>query len=1023
MPNEQISTGRVSFSIFGATAKCGLQLWQLGLCILVGLALNGTFAFANTNDYAITTWRMKDGLPLDTVRSLLQTRDHYLWIATPNGLARFDGTRFVVFEAANTKNLPNNLVTAMHEDDQGNLWLGLETGELVRYRHGQFFVLPKIKGWPAASVACFVSGAQGQFFALSQWGAILEITNSSPGFLLRSGAPNRVQDLIKDLDGKVWVKQADGFSLLSNGKIIPASDVPPAVNPPSIAFTARDGGIWILDKSRLRRWRNGGWVEDRGASPPLLSEVPIAVETTTGRIMAGSFRQGLYLSETNGTIAQLSIGQGLQSDWINCVLEDHEGGMWVGTSGGGLSRIRPAVFSSLLVGGEIPPCALLSVARGTNDDLWFGSEGEGVLHFEAGKWSDLSEDNGLTHPIVRSVLCDRHGTVFAGTWGGGLFQLKSNHFVRAEGWTRTLDDVMCLYQDRQGNLFAGTRVGLLQLRSNVWDFVKHHDQSLSGDIRSIAVDGQGALWVGTAGAGLWCLQGDDLKRYGPADGVRSDNIWAILPDRYDANTVWVGTQGDGLLRIRNGKVSSFTTDQGLPANTICNLVEDNDQRLWLATYEGIVQVTKDDLNTCADGSTETVRSRVFDVSDGLISRDFSAGKQPTACRTTDGKMWFATSKGVAVLPPDLADTRPRALPPPVNIELVLANDVEVAGPDAAANVQLGPGLQRLEIQYGAVSFTSPGQVHFRYRLRGLEDSWVNAETRRIVHYSHLPPGDFIFEVKASNSDGEWSTAPTVFEFSVRSFWWQRRPVQFAGLTAGVLAAISTTYLLTRARQRRKLAALHQQNALERERIRIANDIHDDLGANLTRISMLSDMVSAEVKLASGTASMVGEIAGCARSSVSALDEIVWAVNPRHDTMDGLLDYVSNYCHAFLEDTGVLLQLTLPPPQPTIAINSELRYGVLMIIKETLNNSVKHAGPCTLHLTIKAENHQLEVLISDTGRGFQVSDRSTGTRSGLTSMTERATALGGTLEIQSQPGAGTRVLFRVPLWKNSTHHDE
>jgi hypothetical protein len=339
---------------------------------------------------------------------------------------------------------------------------------------------------------------------------------------------------------------------------------------------------------------------------------------------------------------------------------------------------------------------------------------------------------------------------------------------------------------------------------------------------------------------------------------------------------------------------------------------------------------------------------------------------------------------VAVLEPKLADTRPSTPPPPVNIERVLANDVEAVATTGAAKVQVGPGLQRLEIQYGAVSFTSPDRVRFRYRLQGLESSWVDADTRRIVHYYHLPSGDYTFEVKASNSDGVWSTAPTMFAFSVKPFWWQRRPVQFAGLTAGALTVIGATYF---------------------------------------RISMLSDMVSNDTKLAGGTVTMVEEIAGCARSSVSALDEIVWAVNPRHDTMDGLLDYVSNYCHGFLEDTGVLLQLALPPHQPAVAINSELRYGILMIIKEALNNVVKHAGPCTLHLTIKTDGHQLGGSIADSGGGFEVAKPKADARSGLTSMTERAIALGGTLEIHAKPGAGTQILFRVPLQKTPAHHHE
>jgi signal transduction histidine kinase/ligand-binding sensor domain-containing protein len=963
---------------------------------------------------AVTTWRMQEGLPLDTVRALMQTRDHYLWIATLNGLARFDGTRFVLFEAANTPNLPNNLVTALHEDDQGNLWLGLETGDIARWQQGEFTLLPKVPQWPRASVERFVADGPGKFYALSQWGAVLEITNSSPGFLIRPNPEQRVLNLIRDHDGRIWAQRRDGFAVLDKGRIVPTSEAPPVENPPIIAFTARAGGIWILDKTRLRRWRAGRWVEDRGPSPPLHSEVPIAQECSTGQILAGSFRQGLYVSQTNGSIDRIGTEHGLESDWINCVMEDHEGGWWVGTSGGGISRIQPAAVAQLPVATNIPPCSLLSVSAGLDDAVWFGSEGEGVLRYQNGIWSDWSEDSGLDHPTIRSILCDRAGTIWAGTWGGGLRQMVSNRFELARGWTRHLDDVTCIYQDAQGDLYAGTRVGLMQLQSNAWNFVQHKGENLFGDIRCIAVDQRGGLWVGTAGDGLWHL-GEErtLKRYSHANGLRTDNVWAIAPDRQDPGVVWVGTQGNGLVRVRHGDLFSFTSAQGFPANTVSGMVEDEAGKLWLATYEGIVCVDKKDLNRVADERGESLPARLFDFSDGLTTLNFSAGRQPTVARTSDGRIWFVTTQGAAVLKPEIANARRRTLPPSVQLEKVVANDSVVINPAAKPPLTLGPGLQRLEIYYGAVSFTSPKRIHFRYRLRGLEESWVHAETRRNVNYSHLPPGNYTFEVKASNSDGEWGDHHMSFALVVKPTFWQRRSVQFTSLGAATLLMVGSTYGITRARQRRKLAALKQQHALERERARIAHDIHDDLGANLTRISMLSDIAQADSNVPPDTATMVGQIAACARTSVNALDEIVWAVNPRHDTLDALLDYVSHYCHSFLEETNISLQLALPAQQPALPVTSETRYGILMVLKEALNNVVKHSSASTVRVAIRFDGRKLQLEVQDNGRGTRVSE-SPLTGDGLASMRERAAKLGGYLTMEAAESRGTGVRLVIPL---------
>ncbi len=339
--------------------------------------------------------------------------------------------------------------------------------------------------------------------------------------------------------------------------------------------------------------------------------------------------------------------------------------------------------------------------------------------------------------------------------------------------------------------------------------------------------------------------------------------------------------------------------------------------------------------------------------------------------------------------------------------------MEILLPTENPPLSLGPGLQRLEIRYGTVSFTSPSRVRFRYRLEGLEDSWVSAENRRSVNYAHLPPGNYAFHVKASNSDGEWSDQPTVLAMVVRPYLWQRRSVQAAGIAVAALLMIGITYGLTRARQRRKLAALKQQHALEQERARIAHDIHDDLGANLTRISMLSDIAQADSNVPPDTASMVGQIADCARTSVTALDEIVWAVNPRHDTLDALLDYVSHYSHSFLEETNIRLQLALPAQQPPLPVTSETRYGILMVLKEALNNVVKHSCASTVRVAIRFDGRELQLEVQDNGRGTGVSEGKI-TGNGLASMKERAAKLGGHLTMEAAEIRGTVVRLAVPL---------
>ena len=993
----------------------GERWFRLIVWLALSFFLLWMHPLAAERGFSITNWTTKDGLPQDSVRALIQTSDRYLWVATPNGLARFDGSRFVVLEAATTENLPNNLVSAMCEDDRGTLWFGLESGELARYKDHEFSVVSEVDGWPSTTVDRIVDCGNGRILALSHNGQIMEVVDGAATRLYVAKEGRQYGDVVKDRDGPVWVLEGEEILLFDDHSMKTEVKVPPPPDLPAIMFPARKGGLWILDRNHLRRWRDGKWVEDRGSSPPLQSLFPIVKECADGAIIAGSFRQGVYIISPDGDTSQITKEDGLRSDWINCVASDDEGGMWVGTSGGGLARISDELFTSQCDFGDIESCSILSVSGGSQGELWLGTQGEGVIMWDGATWRRWKTEDGLERETVRSILCDRDGRVWAGTWGGGVYELAGERFRPAMGWTRHLDDVMCLYQADDGVIYAGTRVGLLKRVDEAWEFVQTQDGDLYGDIRSLAVDRRGALWVGTAGGGIGCLEDGYLIKYGRSEGLRTDNVWSIQPDLDDVNIVWAGTQGGGLSLIQNGKVETFTKSDGIPGNTISGMTDDGQGRLWLATEEGVACIRKSDVWAFVSGSNSMIYSKVFDSSDGLVSHNFSSGTQPTVCARGDGSLWFATSLGVAGLDLGKALAKSVPPPPPVIAEKLLVNDQVWRIPPGGEEITLPAGTQRLELGYGAVSFSSPKRIRYAYRLRGLEESWVSADTRRMVYYSHMPPGSYRFEVMASTENGHWEGAPTELKLRIEPNFWQIPWVQRVGVAALVVAVIVVTYFVARLRQKRNLAELRQQHLILKERERIARDIHDDLGANLTRISMLSDMTVSDPHLSEDTNSMVGSIAACARNSVTSLDEIVWAINPRHDTLEGLFDYLSHYCHDYLEETEISLILEIPDDFPKVGITSETRYGILMIVKEALNNVVKHAGPCSVRLAVTENQGTVSVLLEDDGLGFDSSGCRTESN-GLASMEARVRKLSGRIERRSELGRGTRIFFEIPVTK-------
>jgi len=568
-----------------------------------------------------------------------------------------------------------------------------------------------------------------------------------------------------------------------------------------------------------------------------------------------------------------------------------------------------------------------------------------------------------------------------------------------------------LYESKAGELWIGTTLGLQRYVNGKLTLVAGKDELKVPDVRAITETSDGTLWFGTSGSGLASLREGTLKHFQKHEGLSSDFVHCLYADT--DGTLWIGTADNGLCRLKKGNFSSISLGEGLSSSAISHIVDDGEGNLWLGSQRGILRVSKADLNHCADGGTRTVHCLSYGKEEGLASQSCPGGFEPGACKASDGRLWFPTTKGIAIVDPTNITTN--RVPPPVVIEEFTVDGKAVTGLGA----QIPPGKQRFEVRYTGLSFAAPDRVRFRYRLDGLETDWVEAGTRRIAQYSYLKPGKYSFHVIACNNDEVWNETGASLDFTVQPHFWQTWWFLMVTMATGVGAVGGGVSLLAHRRERRKLAQLEKQQAVEKERARIARDIHDDLGASLTRIAMLSQTMRTNLEGNSNEASAAERVNSIARELTRAMDEIVWAVNPRHDTLDSLATYLGGFAQDVLTPAGIRCRLNMPVCLPALAVTAEVRHNVFLAFKEILHNVLKHAKASEVEISMETTPAGFALIIADNGCGFalhpmKVTSVGPGEKqptrggNGLLNVRKRLEDLGGHCEWETAPGLGTQV---------------
>ncbi len=745
---------------------------------LLALPARGLDPQRSLSQYAFDDWTVEHGLPQDRVNAVAQTADGYLWLGTMEGLARFDGESFASLGRHNTPGLADNRVRALVRDAADDLWIGTEAG-LCRQRRRGFECWGARDGLAAGVVWALAPDGRGGVWVGTDGGLSRFKDGRFTTWRRADGLPSdRVQALALAPDGALWVGTADAglarfregsFEIFGRAQGLVQREI-------SALLVDRAGTLWVggLDGSLERL--------ERGAFRPVWARhgafrVNALVEDREGSVWVG----GPGLARVRGERVDLPpAGHPLAQSQVMGLFEDREGSLWCGTYGAGLARLRDARFVGVTVADGLSSSYVKSVTVAPDGRVFVGTYGGGLNVIEDGRVKVVDVARGLPANEVRSVLVDREGAAWVGTTNG-LARLEGER-VRTWGTGDGLpgSTVHSLQLGPDGTVWIGTNGGLARWsggRLTPWGQAEGLPQAQVGPV---LVARDGAVWVGTYGAGLVRLRDGQATRFGEREGLLGQTVLALHQD--SRGTLWVGSSDGGLARLTGERFLSFTTRDGLHDDGVFSILEDRQGQLWLPGNHGISRVSPADIERFTRGELPAIPSVVYGTADGMPGRQCSGGSLPNAWQGPDGRLWFATSQGLALLDP--ARTPPVAQAPPVVIASARIEG-RTFSPPLPTGVVLGPGEGRLEFRYAALTFLATERVRYRYKLEGFDRDWVEAGRRRDAYYTNIPAGQYAFRVVAASGDGLWNDVGATFALELRPRAWERRSVQ-ALLAGGVL---------------------------------------------------------------------------------------------------------------------------------------------------------------------------------------------------------------------------------------------
>ena len=958
--------------------------------IWVGAGDNGVSKYDGIN---FTNYSMREGLSGNSVTSIIETRNGNIWIGTYNGITLFDGVNCIQF--TEKEGLGNNHILSMMEDKTGNLWLGTQGGGITKF---------ELKN---------LEEGKGVF----------------THYTTKEGLPgNNVTSCIEDNNGNMWFGTNYGVTQFNGNRFLHIAPWDGFDNTPiSALLQDRNGNTWIGSGNGIAKFNGKSFIrysEKEGLSDNHVSSM---IEDKKGNIWISTILGGLNKFDGK-RFTHFNQAQGLTNNKVIRIAEDKQGNIWCSTEGGGINKLNDASFSykldkSIFDYGRVRP-----IMKDAEGNLWFGTETGGLFKFDNTSIVKYIIKNPDQNYGLRSILADKTGSLWLGTTdGGGLIRFDRKNFTRfSERDGGTTLNVMSLIEDKNGAIWWGTfGNGIKKMTKNnlpgnkmsLVDFSVSEGLS-SNRVMTVFEDKAGNLWFCTEGGGLGKYDGTHLINYTEKEGLFSKTITSIAEDE-DGN-LWLGTLGAGVCKFDGKQFIYYTEQQGLSNNNVWSVLEDSLGHFWFGTDKGLTLFIPQKDSLTALKNKYTIYN--FGSHDGLKAIDFNLR---SVCIDNNNRIWWGTGKGVPTF--DLNNEFNSYVPRSLSMNFIEINDRHYDFRnlhDSAKNkitfskvtpfynypddLSLAYDQDHLTFHFSAIDWSAPDKIKYSYRMIGLDEGWSSPSAAVTADYRNLQHDNYEFQVKAIGQSQVW-TKPFIYNFTIRPPWWLTWWFKLfvACIALAILFVVIRFIYLYQLRKQK--AVLEKKLAVQFERQRISSEMHDDIGAGLSGVRLLTEMTKTKFK----DPQSISEIEKIYQSvgDVSArMKEVIWSLNTENDSLSSLIGYLQKQARQMMEHFPCNFSITMPEKIPEIKISGEARRHIYLATKEALHNIIKHSGADRVEMNIACEN-KLRITIADNGKGMNPQENIP-EGNGLKNMNNRMKQINGLFILKNENGL--HLTFEIPL---------
>lgn len=987
------------------------------LSYLIGISTPILSQDVDLENFVVTQYGMNEGLPQSSVNDIIQTDDGYLWLATYGGLVRFDGNSFTTYNRSNTPGMIADRIIMVFEDADGGIWHIPETSrtELMRLKDGKVESYSLGEDFP--TILQMYLDERGVIW-LSAYKKLYRFDNNKFVQVTVSNDENLTQEALDYSDG-VWIGTEKKILLTFSDEAFQIYDLNSYVDGDIISVIEYPKGSGILfagtNTNGVLRI-NGNDIREFNTDSGMPSNNFLSFNITESGDLYAHFFASLVRWEDDSfkLFDPLNI-DGLQYDGI---LEDNEGNLWIGTEGEGLFKLQKSAISMIDKDQGLQNEKMLSLTMLHDGTALFSTNCGGLYHWKDNKATVSKIQEFFPSGCNWSVFEDSRNRIWVG--GGGVYVTNSmdepgQYFGNENGFTNA--GVFAISEDSKGNIWVSSSEGLYVFNGDsIINTYRMTDGLYYLDIRAIYEDEVGRMWLGSAG-GLNTIFNDQISKVEliKTDGSTNNSIQPTVRAIYQDSegVMWIGSYGNGLFRIKNGKIVNLTTSDGLFDNVISTIEEDKQGFFWMGSNRGISQVSRRELNEYIDGNLASISIHSFGTNDGMNSAETNGGFQPNTFSDSLGNIYFPTVAGVAVVSPN--KMKNNEIIPPVYIENLRLFDTEIA---LSGSISLEYNTPFLEIRYTAISFTEPDKVQFKYRLHGLDDNWIEIGNTRKALYSRIPPGEYTFQVIASNNDGFWNNEGASIKINViPPFWqttWFLSLIGLIFLTSGPSIYFYRIKLLKKENERQKQFAEQLIDSQENERKRIASELHDGLGQQILVIKNRAELAKQLINKPEELNEQLNEIMQSSILSIQEVRTISHALRPVYIEKFGLTEAIENLCEQLTEISSIEWSYHIDNIDNIIPQSKEINF--YRVIQEGTNNILKHSSAIQASVLIKLTKEDIQVKIWDDGVGFEQIPDYVYDGLGFLGMKERVENLRGTFTVNSKIGSGTTL--KIELRKQS-----